>query len=353
MISVFDHPWLGPLFGDDDTRAAWSGDRQIAHYLAFEAALARALGAAGLVDGQLAREAAAHVSSFAPGLADLAAGSKRDGVPIPSLVAALRAAFPDHGTAIHTGATSQDVLDTALALTLKDISAIALRRIDGLEAALGALADRFGANALMGRTRMQAAQPITVADRIGTWARSLAAARRRLSALRNGVEVLQLGGPVGTRADWAPHEAEVADAMAHDLGLGSATAAWHTDRGGLIAYAGSLATLGGSLGKIGQDICLMAQQGIDEIALSGGGGSSSMPHKANPVEAELLATLARYSAAQMSAMHGAMVHEQERSGAAWMLEWMVLPGLTVATCRGLAVAEELCGRVTAMGQSGA
>jgi 3-carboxy-cis,cis-muconate cycloisomerase len=117
-----------------------------------------------------------------------------------------------------------------------------------------------------------------------------------------------------------------------------------------IAEAGSLMSLiTGTLGKMGQDICLMAQQGIDEIRIDGGGGSSAMPHKQNPVLAELLVTLARFNAVQVSGLHQAMIHEQERSGAAWTLEWMILPQMVQATGRALAVASALTTQIVDIG----
>jgi 3-carboxy-cis,cis-muconate cycloisomerase len=115
----------------------------------------------------------------------------------------------------------------------------------------------------------------------------------------------------------------------------------------MVEFASYLALVSGSLGKIGQDLALMAQMG--EVGLKAGGGSSAMPHKQNPVQAELLVTLARYNAVQASGMHHAMVHEQERSGAAWTLEWMLLPQMAVATGRGLTVAITLIGDIERMG----
>jgi 3-carboxy-cis,cis-muconate cycloisomerase len=161
--------------------------------------------------------------------------------------------------------------------------------------------------------------------------------------------VLQLGGPVGTRAELAPHGAEIAAAMAAELGLGNPARAWHTTRDTLAEYAGLLSLVTGTLGKMGQDVCLMAQQGIDEITVTGGGTSSAMPHKHNPVLAELLVTLARYNAGQLAGMHHALVHEQERSGAAWALEWMILPPMTEAALRALGAADALCALVTRIG----
>lgn len=100
---------------------------------------------------------------------------------------------------------------------------------------------------------------------------------------------------------------------------------------------------------MGQDILLMSQQGIDEISLRSGGSSSAMQHKKNPVLAELLVTLARFNAVQVGGMHHAMIHEQERSGSAWMLEWMILPQMAMATGRALSAAIEVCQSIESMG----
>jgi 3-carboxy-cis,cis-muconate cycloisomerase len=152
-----------------------------------------------------------------------------------------------------------------------------------------------------------------------------------------------------TRADLARHGAAIAAAMAREPGLGNPARARHATRDDLAHFAGLLSLVTGTLGKMGQDICLMAQQGLDEIALAGGGTSSAMPHKQNPVLAELLVTLARYNAGQLGGMPHALVHEQERSGAVWALEWMILPQMTEATARALAAALALCASVTRIG----
>jgi 3-carboxy-cis,cis-muconate cycloisomerase len=173
--------------------------------------------------------------------------------------------------------------------------------------------------------------------------------RVRLNNLRPNVECLQLGGAAGDRAALAPHADDISCIMAAELGLSNPPQAWHAMREGIVDYASFLSLICGSLGKFGQDICLMAQQGVDDVTLSGGGGSSAMPHKQNPVLAELLVTLARFNATQVSGMHHALVHEQERSGAAWALEWMILPQMAQATARSLAVAAEICGKITLIG----
>ncbi len=349
MISPFDHPWLAGLFADNAALTIWSPERQIAHMLAFEAAWSRALGAAGRIPPETAEAAAAAIAAWPPETELLRAGTARDGLPVPALVRALKAAAGDAAEAVHAGATSQDVMDTALALTLQETSGLLALRIDALDRALGDLAARFGDRPLMGRTRMQAATPITAGDRIAAWADPLPRHRARLDQIRPRVERLQVGGAAGDRAALGDDAATVIAALSGALGLAPADRAWHAARDGIGEYGALLSLLAGSCGKIGQDICLMAQQGIDEIALAGGGGSSAMPHKQNPVRAELLVTLARYAATGVSALHHAQIHEQERSGAAWALEWMTLPALAVAACRSLDVAAHLLGDIERIG----
>lgn len=351
MIGVFDHPWLSGLFADEEACHIWSAERQLAHMLAFESAYSRALGGAGVVDAAMAASAAELIISFKPDVAGLREGTARDGLPIPALVAQLRAAAGPLAKAIHTGTTSQDVLDTAVVLSIRDTTQMLLTRLDRLETHLDRLTKSFGALPLMGRTRMQAAMPVTVADRIATWQAPLKAHRDRLEELRPRVENIQLGGAAGDRQEMHSMGAGIAQSVARELGLNSPERGWHATRDGLAEYAGVLSLVTGTLGKMGQDVCLMAQQGIDEIALSGGGGSSAMPHKQNPILGELLVTLARFNATQLSGMHHALVHEQERSGSAWALEWMILPQMAVAAARSLSAGIAIGEQITAIGGS--
>jgi 3-carboxy-cis,cis-muconate cycloisomerase len=343
---VFTHPWLAGLFGDPPAAAIWSPDRQIAHMLRVEAAYTRALGHAGTVPQEQATRAACRIAAFETDIDALRRGTARDGLPVPDLVRQIKDAVGADAGSVHVGMTSQDVLDTALTLTLQEINTLYAQRLTALTTALERLIDQYGAVQIMGRTRMQAALPIAFAQRASGWSAPITAHAARLASLRPSVECLQLGGPVGDRATLGPQADAIASDMAARLGLSNPPAAWHTQREGLADYAGFLSRITGTLGKMGQDICLMAQQGINEIQISGGGGSSAMPHKQNPVLAELLITLARFNATQVSAMHHALVHEQDRSGAAWALEWMILPPMTMATARALAAAQDMCARIT-------
>ena len=349
---IFDHPWLGALFGDPEIAALWAADAQLEHYLAFEVALAHALETVGSVPLKQGRQAAKAVDCAVIDTASLTKGTLRDGLPIPDFVRQLRTQAGKADVAIHTGATSQDVLDTALAMTLRAVSDILQRRLNALDRSFAQLASQKGDTPLMGRTRMQAALPTTVADRVQSWRHPLEGHIVGLEALRPRVERLQLGGAVGTRRGFGDDGDRIAAQMADALGLTSGPV-WHTDRTAIAEFAGRLSMVTGTLGKFGQDIALMAQQGIDDVALKGGGGSSAMPHKSNPVLAELLVTLARFNSAQIAGLHQALIHEQERSGAAWMLEWMILPQMAVTTGRALGAAEELCNSIVRIGQDAA
>ncbi len=342
MSHALDHPWLGGLFGDMEAAAIWSPERQVAHMLAFEASLLRAQAAAGTVAHERAERVARSIEAARITPADLRDGTARDGVPIPALVGLLRRAAGGDAALIHAGATSQDVMDTALAMSVRDTAALARSRLSALTSELGAFEARDGEREIMGRTRMQAALPIHAAQRIGAWRRPLARHERRIAAAAEDAARLQLGGPVGDRQTLGPRAHEVAAHMAAALGLPDGPA-WHAERDGLAAFASALAGLSASLGKIGLDVGLMVQQGVDAATLAGGGGSSAMAHKSNPVRAETLAAIGRHAAQLASGMLHAGLHEQERSGAAWALEWLTLPDLARISLRALALAREVVG----------
>jgi 3-carboxy-cis,cis-muconate cycloisomerase len=211
------------------------------------------------------------------------------------------------------------------------------------------MSDSFGSRTLMGHTRMQPAQPITVAHRIGSWRAPLLRHLERIDEISPRLLVVQLGGAVGTLDKLGANGAAVVARVADSLNLGVPRSSWHAERDTMAEFAAWLSLVTGSLGKIGIDVALMAQAGNGEINLKGGGGSSAMPHKSNPVGAEVLIALARLNATLVSGMHDAQVHEQERSGSAWTLEWLVLPQMIMAAGAGTRIALELLDNITALG----
>lgn len=345
---AFGHPWLAGLVGDAEVAALIGPEAELAAMLRFEAALAAAEAGAGLLGGEAAAAVAAGVAGFRVDGPALARATARDGVVVPELVRQLRAAVgAAHGGQVHVGATSQDVIDTALVLRVQAVLPVLAARLEAVVAGLAGLEARFGERPLMGRTRMQAAIPVTAGARLASWRGPLERQAARLPGVADEVLVVQFGGAAGTLEKLGDRAGAVRAALAAALGLGDAPQ-WHSQRDRIALLAGWLAATSGALGKFGQDIALMAQGG-GEIALASGGTSSAMPHKANPVGAETLVALARFAAVQAGGLGQALVHEQERSGAAWTLEWLLLPQLLVATAASLRTAADLAAGIRTMG----
>jgi 3-carboxy-cis,cis-muconate cycloisomerase len=351
-ISAFDHPLLGALLGDAEVAEFFTLQADLAAMLDFETSLAAAQASLGLIPAEAAAAIGEGCAHFVPDVANLAAGVARDGVVAPALVAQLRKAIGEpNAKHLHRGATSQDVIDTSLTMRLKGVCDLMDRRLAALIGELDAIRARDGDIALMGRTRMQRALPITASDKVRAWREPLARHRERLAQSRPRLLVVQFGGAVGTRRDLDGKGDAVAAELARRLGLGD-SACWHVERDAIGEFAAWLALVAGSLGKLGQDCALMAQNEIAEIRLAGGGGSSAMPHKVNPVGAEVLVALARHAAGLAGNLLQAQVAENERSGAAWTLEWLTLPPLAAATGAALRHAAALCAGLRFVAASG-
>lgn len=346
----YNAPILSGLLGDPDVTKWFSVKAEFEAFCRFEAALAQAEAEAGLIPEDAAIHITACCDRFEPDLAAINEAVSRDGLPVPEFVRQLKKTIGQpYAEHLHFGTTSQDLIDTSLILRLARVNEHLLCQLGEVIDALDQLTTEFGARPLMGRTRMQAAIPIKVADRIEIWARPLRGHQARFEALAPALMALQFGGPAGTLDTLGDAAQSVSKLLAEKLGLRAPERCWHTDRSRLADYASWLSVLTGSLGKIGHDITLMAQNGIDEIRIEGGGGSSAMPHKHNPVKAEILVTLARFNAAQLGAFHQALAHEQERSGILWTLEWMILPQMCVASGAALRNAKALIMAVRDMG----
>ncbi|MBP2448816.1 3-carboxy-cis,cis-muconate cycloisomerase [Rhizobium leguminosarum] len=343
--SPFDHPFLSGLLGDDETASYFSAEADIRAMLSFEAALARAEATHGLIPAEAARRIAEICAGFSPDLPGLRAATAQDGVVVPDFIKQLRvAAGEEAAKSLHLGATSQDVIDTSLMIRLKAVVFLFAGRLSAIITSLGGLDRQFGGNQLMGHTRMQAAIPISVSDRLTAWRAPLETYRDRLTEQSFPV---QLAGAAGTLDKLGPQGLAIRASLAQELGLTDAPQ-WQSQRLPIADIAGLFASISGSLGKIGQDIALLAQAG-GEIEIAGGGTSSAMAHKQNPVSAEVLVSLARFNATALSGIHQSLVHEQERSGAAWTLEWLLLPQIAMATAASLRLAGELAGNIKRLG----
>ena len=340
-VSLFDSELYGGLFSDREIVALLDDRARLRAMLDVEAALARVQGRLGVIPP----EAAARIAEVAELLdlnpAALAAGTASAGIPIPALVAALREAVgAEAGPYVHWGATSQDIMDTGLVLRLRDLLDRLDRRLAGVIQSLAALAEEHRSTVMAARTRSQQALPTTFGLKAAGWALPLARHRERLAQLRPRLLVVQFGGAAGTLAALGERGIEVMEALAGELDLAVPPAPWHSQRDGIAELAAWFALVTGSLGKIGDDLVLLAQSEVGEIALGFGGSSSTLPQKTNPVAAEALVTLARFNAGLLTPATEALVQAQERGGAAWPLEWLTLPQMAAATGAALRLAAE-------------
>lgn len=338
---------FGTIYSDERIAAEFTAVAFGGRMLAFEAAWTRALTAQGIVGKDAADAALAAIHAFDAGR--IGEGSDKDGLPVPEMVKALRSGLDaDAKAALHTGLTSQDVIDTAMVLALLAVLETLDARLKSLLQILNGLVGSFGDNHLMARTRMQAALPATVALRLNAWKRTIEGHLHRVRPLREEIGLVQIGGPIGRRDAPQVDLEDMVARVAAELALATAPV-WHTDRSRFVSFGHWLTLVAGTMGKIGQDIALMAQQGVDEIAIAGGGGSSAMPHKQNPVWAEAAVSLARFVGVQQGALAQAMIHEQERSGVAWAMEWLTLPAMAEATGAAINQVETLFARVERIG----
>lgn len=321
--------------GPDD--AAW-----LQAMLDTEAALARVLERAGLTADGAGRAvtAAARAENFDS--AEIGRQAAASGNPVPALVRALTAAVPEPATAaVHRGATSQDILDTAMML----IARRGLAKIGtDLAAAAGAAADLAEAHAgtiMAGRTLLQQAVPVTFGLVAAGWLTALDEARQRLDWIRRERLAVQFGGAAGTLAALGDDGPAVAGLLAAELGLARPVLPWHTDRLRIVDLAAGLAGVAAVLGKIARDVTLLAQSEVGELREGAGGGSSAMPHKRNPVAAVLILGAARRAPGLAATLMTAAEQELQRAAGAWHAEWEPLADLLRVTGSAAAWSADL------------
>lgn len=341
--SVFDSAVYRDLMGDREVGALFTDSAEVRAMMIVEGALAKVQGVLGLIPEVSA--AAIHRASLElqidPG--GLAAETGQNAVVVPALITAFRNAMqaPEHAQWLHYGATSQDVMDTGLVLRLRQFLGIIEPRLRETVAAFGALAEAHAETPMAGRTYGQIATPTSFGAVVAAWGQPLIALLERLEGLRARLLCVSLSGAAGTLSAMGPKGPEVRAELAKALGLGDPQVSWHSNRSAIAELSGWLTQVAAQLGKIGQDLILLTQSGIGEIALPGSGGSSTMPQKQNPVMPSVLAAIARQMVGLNSVMQGAATHTQERDATAWISEWMTLPQMCLATGRAAQIALDL------------
>ncbi len=338
------HSLLSPVAAGTAAERLAGDHAVLAAMLDTEAVLAGVLGDVGLVSADAAdavARACADMVGDTSCLDDLAVRAAEGGNPVIPLVADLRERVrdddPDAAPVVHFGATSQDVLDTALMLTAREVLRQTAADLRAAAEHAARLCEEHRDTACCGRTLGQQAMPTTFGLRAAGWLTGLTDALRRVETVAVTLPV-QLGGPVGTTAAYGEKGPAVVEAVAARLGLAAPTLAWHTRRTPVADLGHALVLATGAAGKIAADVVVLSASEVREVAEAAGGGSSSMPHKANPAQSVLVSAAARQVPALVSVVDASLAAEQERPAGAWHAEWeplrqaMRLCGAAVHRC---------------------
>src|SRR5271165_861597 len=341
-------PLLAPMFSSGPMRAVCDDVAYLQAMLDFEAALARAEAAVGVIPQSAAAPIGQACEASLFDLAGLAEAATRSGnlaIPlVKALTAAVAKADSSAARFVHWGATSQDVIDTATMLVLRAAVDVLMADLDRAIKGFANLARVHRNTAMVARTWLQHALPMPFGLKLAEYAAALHRSRTRLERLSQEGLALQFGGAAGTLAALGDRGLAVAEKLAEELKLPLPEAPWHTHRDRIAEAASVLAILAGSCGKIARDVSLLMQTDVAEAfepAGQGRGGSSTMPHKRNPVAAASALGAATMAPNLAATIFAAQVQEHERSAGPWHAEWPTLPTLLLVTSGALAATVDL------------
>jgi len=340
----------GSLYGTLEMREIFSDRAQLQCMLDVEAALARTQAKLSLVPSLVAEAitAAARVENLR--LDRIAESTRTVGYPVVGMVKELgRAAGEEAARYIHLGATTQDILDTALVLQMRRACGNLRRDMLALARQLAGQAVRYRNTPMAGRTHLQHAVPITFGLKCAVWTAPLATHIERLDAATRRTFVVEFGGAAGTLAPLEVNGIAVMEALAQELGLGVPDLPWHVVRDGVAEMVALLGLICGSVAKFALDITLLTQTEVAEVFephAAGRGGSSTMPQKRNPIASEYILAATRGVHALVPLMLGAMVQDHERGTGPWQAEPLVIPQCFVLTAGALAHARAIAEGMT-------
>jgi 3-carboxy-cis,cis-muconate cycloisomerase len=315
-------------------RAIFEDAALLSRYTEVEVALARAQGRLGVIPAAAAKDIAARCDPAKLDLERLKKETEVVGYPILPLVRQLAAQCGDAGKFLHWGATTQDIMDTALVLQLRDALALIDADLAALRGILARQAKRYRDTPMAGRTHLQQALPITFGYKLAIWLSMLDRHAQRLEQLKPRVLVGQFAGAAGTLASLGGRGMDVQKALMEELKLAQPAATWHAARDGLAEAVNFLGLVTGSLGKIAFDVMLMASTEVAEVSepfVQGRGASSTMPQKRNPISSELILACAKAVRQHAGLMLDAMVQDYERATGPWHAEWIALPEAFILT----------------------
>ena len=332
---VFDSILLRDSWSTEELRRVFSDENRVQKWYEVEAMLASEQAAFGILPREAAGEIMRNARVEKVDLAEIARAMGEAKHPlVPALRALQKLCKPELGEWLHYGPTTQDILDTGMALQLKEAHAIVLRDLRAVGRALYGLAERHRATPMAGRTHGVQALPITFGHKCAIWLREVSRHRERLAEAEKRVFVGSLVGAVGTMASFGPKAVELEAAVMRRLGLAQADISWHPARDRFAEYASILGLVAGTLTKIATEVFHLQATEVDELEEPfnpGKVGSSTMPHKRNPSLCETMITVGRTLRYDVAIMQEALVQTHERESAVWKLEWKALPEI----CMGL------------------
>ena len=339
--TVFDSAIFRDAFGAPAMRAIFCDDAAIARYVEVEVALARAEASVGVIPKDAAAAIARKARAEAIDVAKLKAETDLVGYPIVGVVHQLAALCGEAGRYLHWGATTQDIMDTATVLQIRDALALIEADLDAIAAALAGLARKHRGTVMAGRTHLQHALPVTFGYKVAVWLGAVERHRQRLQQLRPRVLVGQFAGAAGTLASLGDKGPAVHDALMAELRLGRPSTPWHVSRDSMAEAVALLGLLTATLAKIATDVLLLMQTEVGEAFepfVAGRGSSSTMPQKRNPISCELIVAAAKIVRQHVGLMLDAVVADHERATGPWQVEWAALPEAFIATAGALSHA---------------
>lgn len=336
---VIDSRLFRDLYGTEEMRTVFADEAVVRGWFDAEGALARAEAEVGVIPSAAAEAISRAAAEARLDLNELRQGIATSGHPLMPAIRALERLAGDAGQFVHWGATTQDIIDTGLVLQLKQALGIVTGQLDFLTETLAGQARLYSDTPMAGRTHGQHAVPVTLGYKLAVIVVELRRHRQRLRELQPRLLVGQLGGAAGTLATLGDHARPVREAMMAALGLGVPEITWHTSRDSLAEAVTVLAMIAASCGKFANEIVNLQRTEIAEMAEPAGPasvGSSTMPQKRNPVQAQAVVAIARLMRQMPALGLDAMVHEHERDMAAWQTEWAFIPEAFILTSGALA-----------------
>ncbi len=343
--SVHDQAHLARLFDAGEVTRLFTASAEVRAMLLVEGTLAKVQGASGVIPEISAK--AIHRATLElqidPG--GLSAATAKNGVSVPALVEAFRTQMqaPEHAQYVHWGATSQDIIDTGLMLRLRQAAAAIRADLMDTARALADLAETHAETPMAGRSYGQQAAPTSFGAVVASWGWPVLNAAEALEMLPFPAS---LSGAIGTGSALGPDPAALRAALAEGLGLSDPGRSWHTDRAPVHAIAAACVEASAALEKLAEDLIALTQSEVAEVSLGGGGASSTMPQKQNPVAPSVIVACARMLRGLDTALGAGGAHRFQRDGAAWFTEWMALPQIVLGAATAARHAAKLAAQIT-------